>query len=100
MRIQGDNPNLPITTEKLDRTTDPSINPTTTRPAGPQKDTVELSADAQLAQSAVKATDALPAIRQDVVERMRAMLERGEIGNDTRKLADALISHMIENSQE
>lgn len=66
-------------------------------------DRVELSSDAQMLQAAMKAATpeattapsaASPAIRTDLVEKMRAALERGEIG-DPGQLADALIDHLI-----
>jgi hypothetical protein len=56
---------------------------------------VELSSDAQLVTSAVKAAEGAPAIRQDAVERARQKLMAGEIG-DPVKLADRLIDHLLE----
>jgi flagellar biosynthesis anti-sigma factor FlgM len=56
-------------------------------------DRVELSGDAQLLQTALQVAKQTPDIRQDVVERMRAALDRGEIGNDPDRVADALIDH-------
>jgi flagellar biosynthesis anti-sigma factor FlgM len=66
----------------------------TDRPAA-SGDRVEVSKDAQLMTSALKAANDAPAIRHDVVERMRKLLESGELGKDSGKLADALIDHMI-----
>ena len=45
-------------------------------------DTVQLSADAALANDAVKAANESPDIRTDLVERMRALLAAGELGSD------------------
>jgi anti-sigma28 factor (negative regulator of flagellin synthesis) len=36
-------------------------------------------------------------IRQDKVERARAMLANGELGNDPRRLADAIVARLLEN---
>jgi anti-sigma28 factor (negative regulator of flagellin synthesis) len=57
---------------------------------------VELSSDAQLASSAVRAATNAPAIRQDVVEQARQKLLAGQIGQDPLKLADRLIDHLLE----
>jgi anti-sigma28 factor (negative regulator of flagellin synthesis) len=50
-----------------------------------------LSADAETLRAALDQAAAQPDIRQDVVQRMKEMLDRGEVGNDPHKLADALI---------
>jgi flagellar biosynthesis anti-sigma factor FlgM len=57
-------------------------------------DRVEVSRDAQLMTRALKAAGDSSAIRHDVVERMRRLLDSGELGKDSSKLADALIDHM------
>ena len=60
-----------------------------------KSDRVEVSKDAQLMTSALKAAQEAPAVRQDVVERARQALDKGEIGNDSRKLADKLIDTLL-----
>jgi flagellar biosynthesis anti-sigma factor FlgM len=60
-----------------------------------QTDRVEVSKDAQLMTSALKAASGPSEIRHDVVERMRKLLDSGELGRDSEKLADALIDHML-----
>jgi flagellar biosynthesis anti-sigma factor FlgM len=60
-----------------------------------RNDRVELSADARLADSAVRAASRVPEIRQDVVERVRAKLEAGEVGEDLFRLADRMIDSLI-----
>ena len=60
-------------------------------PASASTDAVTLSDDAKLLRTAMQALRETPVIRQDVVERMRAALDKGEIGNDAGVLADALI---------
>jgi flagellar biosynthesis anti-sigma factor FlgM len=60
-----------------------------------QGDRVEVSKDAQLMTSALKAAQESSPIRHDVVERMRKLLDSGELGKDSGKLADALIDHML-----
>ncbi len=60
-----------------------------------QGDRVELSRDAQLMDSAVKAVSSSPEIRQDVVERARQKLMSGELGRDVEHLADRIIDHLL-----
>jgi anti-sigma28 factor (negative regulator of flagellin synthesis) len=43
----------------------------------------------------VKAANESPDIRPDVVERMKQLHDRGELGKDVRKLADSLIDAML-----
>ncbi len=58
-------------------------------------DTVKLSSGAQFATSAVSAAPKAPEVRQDKVERAKAMVADGTLGNDPLKLADALIDRAI-----
>ncbi len=59
--------------------------------AAPGSDNVRLSNDVQLVNAATAAAQQTPDIRQDVVDRMRALLDQGQIGNDANRLANALI---------
>ena len=63
----------------------------------PAGDRVDVSTDAQLVASLLDAAQRAPAIRGDVVERARRLLETGEIGRDGAKLADRLIDHLLGN---
>jgi len=58
-------------------------------------DRVDVSADARLFGVAVDAAAKAPEIRQDVVERAKAKLAAGEIGNDAGRLADRLIDSLL-----
>ena len=58
-------------------------------------DTVEVSADAKLLSEAAKAAQATPAIRADVVERMKEKLAAGEVGNDAGRLADRMLDDIL-----
>jgi flagellar biosynthesis anti-sigma factor FlgM len=75
----------------------PSSNRTAaqTSLAAAKTDRVEVSKDAQLMTSALKAANDSSSIRHDMVDRMRQLLDAGEIGRDTGKVADALIDHML-----
>ena len=60
-----------------------------------KSDRVEVSKDAQLVTTAIKAAQDAPAIRQDAVDRAREALQKGEVGNDSQKLADKLIDTLL-----
>jgi len=61
-------------------------------------DQVRLSSGVQLASSAATAAASAPDIRQDKVDRARALLESGKLGNDANKLADALIDRALSSN--
>lgn len=99
MKIEGQRAEL--LNQALDRVGKPATVSGNQTPATPalsatSADAVNLSDDAQLLQTAMKAADQAPAIRQDVVEKMRAALANGEIGNDPQKLADAMIDRWLD----
>jgi flagellar biosynthesis anti-sigma factor FlgM len=58
-------------------------------------DRVQLSDDVQLMRAGAEAVRRMPDVRPDVVARMRAALDRGEIGNNPQQLADALIDSWL-----
>lgn len=64
--------------------------------AAAKADRVALSKDAQILADAMKAAGQSPDIRPDVVERMKKMLESGELGKDSHKLAESIIDHLME----
>jgi flagellar biosynthesis anti-sigma factor FlgM len=68
----------------------------TERPAASGTDTVELSSDAKLLASALKASSEPSAVRTDVVEAMKQKLAAGEIGNDSGRLADRILDDLLE----
>jgi flagellar biosynthesis anti-sigma factor FlgM len=65
------------------------------RPSGETRDRVDVSPDAQLMTSAIAATNSAPAIRTELVERLRQKLNAGEVGQDSGKLADHLIDDLL-----
>jgi flagellar biosynthesis anti-sigma factor FlgM len=58
-------------------------------------DRVEMSADAQLMTSALNASQKTPAVRTELVERLREKFNAGEIGNDSGRLADRMIDDLL-----
>src|SRR5262245_24084982 len=59
------------------------------------QDRVEVSDDAKLLNDALKAVQDSSDVRPDVVERAKKLLESGELGKDSHKLADRLIGEML-----
>ena len=62
---------------------------------GSTNDRIDVSSDALLLNSAVRAANEAPEIRPAVVERARMKLLSGELGHDAERLADRLIDHML-----
>jgi flagellar biosynthesis anti-sigma factor FlgM len=96
MKIEGNNPGADaLAARKLERAQAEAKEAAAeaVRKAG---DRVELSQDAALAGSAIKAVADGPDIRPDVVERMKTALAAGEVGSDSQKLAESLIDRMLD----
>lgn len=68
------------------------------RPAEDARNTdqVRLSGTGQLAAAAAAAANEAPDVRPEAVARGRALLERGELGNDAGRLADRLIDSLLD----
>lgn len=64
-------------------------------PATSSGDRVELSGDAALRANALKAALEAPAIRTELVEKMREKLNAGRIGQDAGALADAILDDQL-----
>ena len=62
-------------------------------------DQVSLSTGVQLATSAVSAAERSPDVRPEAVERAKALLESGKLGNDPDRLADALIDRALSKDE-
>jgi flagellar biosynthesis anti-sigma factor FlgM len=62
-----------------------------------RSDKVELSSTAHLVTSATSAAQQASEVRPDVVARAKELLERGDIGRDPHRLADALIDRALAN---
>lgn len=63
--------------------------------ASASEDRVALSSDAELVASAMKAASEPPAIRQELVDRLRQKLDAGEVGTNVERLADHLIARLL-----
>ncbi len=95
MKIEGNRPNAEASAAKVESVKAERMAKAG-RGAAAGGDRVELSSDAQLVSSAVKAAEAAPAVRDEAIERARQKLLAGEIGNDLNRLADRLIDHLLE----
>lgn len=96
MKIQGDRPsgvNDAGQAQQVDKAAQQRAQQA--RGAADGGDRVEVSADARLLGKAVDAAAKAPEIRQDVVDRAKAKLAAGEIGNDPGRLADRLIDSLL-----
>jgi flagellar biosynthesis anti-sigma factor FlgM len=64
-------------------------------PGAPGKDQLSLSPDAQVIRAVLDQMTKQPEIRQDLVERMRALDAAGQLGRDAGGLADAMIERWL-----
>lgn len=71
--------------------------PSSTGAGSRTTDRIEVSADAQLMSAALTAASEAPAIRQDVVDRMKEKLANGELGADANALADKILDDVLGN---
>jgi len=94
MKIQAERPDELVPTST---STDRNRNRPEPPPpgGGSAKDRIDVSSDALLLNSAVRAANEAPEIRPAVVEKARMKLLSGELGNDAERLADRLIDHML-----
>jgi flagellar biosynthesis anti-sigma factor FlgM len=93
MKIQAERPDeLAQTTQtSADRHRRTEPTPQGDRPS----DRIDVSSDALLLNSAVRAASEAPAVRPEVVEQAKQKLLSGELGADADRLADRLIDHML-----
>jgi flagellar biosynthesis anti-sigma factor FlgM len=94
MKIQAERPDeLAQTTQtSADRNRRTDATPQSDRPTS---DRIDVSSDALLLNTAVKAANESPEIRADVVAQAKQKLLNGELGADADRLADRLIDHML-----
>jgi flagellar biosynthesis anti-sigma factor FlgM len=96
MKIENDKPN-PLTgqADALSPIA-PGAAPASTNTSAPVNaaDQLTLSAEAQLLKAATDAAAGDPAVRTELVEKMRALLADGKVGTDADSLADSLIDDL------
>ena len=64
------------------------------RSAAGGSDALKLSPEAQFLKTLADQSAEPPVVRQDVVDRMKALLDAGKLGNDPGALADAIIDDL------
>jgi len=98
MKIENDKPN-PLTGQAdplspaAPTGSTPASNTGSAAPA--TTDQLTLSSEAQLLKAAADAATGDPAVRTELVEKMRALLADGKIGTDADQLADSLIDDVL-----
>ena len=100
MKIENNKPGaLTGQTDALTPTAPASSSPGAgkTAPAQGHADQLTLSPEAQLLKAAADAAAGDPAVRADLVEKMRALLAGGQVGTDADSLADSLIDDVLKN---
>ncbi len=71
--------------------------PATRSTQASESDQLTLSPAVRMLQAARESVDAGVPVRQDVVERLRALLADGQLGGDAARLADAIIDSWIDS---
>jgi len=66
-----------------------------TAPGAAAGDQITLSPETRILRAATEAAAQAPAARPEVVARMKALLESGELGRDADSLANAMIDNWI-----
>jgi flagellar biosynthesis anti-sigma factor FlgM len=99
MKIENDKPNpLAGQTDALTPTPSAGSAPAgKTAPAQSRADQLTLSPEAQLLKAAADAAAGDPAVRTELVEKMRALLAEGKIGTDADALAESLLDDVLKN---
>lgn len=97
MKIDGDSNLSPLRNDPVDRAGPEGKTGTPATGSRPGEDSLRLSPDAEIAREAIKRAAALPEIRHDQVERVRKLLEHGEVGRDPERLADAIIDSLVDH---
>jgi flagellar biosynthesis anti-sigma factor FlgM len=98
MKIEANRANLEsVAAQRADRLTYGRSQQASGSAGTDGTDQVKVSDSAALAETARQAAVGAPEIRQDLVQRMRAKLEAGEVGKDAESLADSMIDSMLES---
>lgn len=92
MKIQGERPDEIAAPPSVGQTRGARTD--AAPPAG-TTDRINVSSDARLLNHAVQAANDAPAIRMELVDRAKKLLESGQLGADVDRLADKMIDHMM-----
>jgi len=95
MKIEGQRPTFDPSLERVDqKKTADAAAADAARKSGDQ---LRVSAEAQLANEAVKLATESSDVRPDAVARAKKLLDAGLVGNDAHAIADALITSTMES---
>lgn len=95
MRVEGSRPNSETASAQRLEPVRPARTARTDHSVEPPQDHLNLSPSAQFVLTATKAVEEIPAIREEIVERVRQKLASGEVGQDTHRLAERMIEHLL-----
>ena len=96
MKIHNDNPGaLTSATSALAPTSGQAAPAGKARTPSAPADQITLSPEARALKAITDRAAELPAVRQDVVGRMRALVDTGTLGDDPARLADAIIDDWL-----
>lgn len=95
MKIEGHRPSFDPSLDRVDqKKTGAAASGEASKPGA---DHLRVSAEAQLANDAVKAAGDSSDVRPDVVARVKKLYDAGQVGNDPYAIADALIKSSLES---
>ncbi|MGE3178973.1 MAG: flagellar biosynthesis anti-sigma factor FlgM [Vicinamibacterales bacterium] len=95
MKIEGNRPSFDPSLDRVDQKK--TADAAAADAARLSADRIRVSAEAQLANDAVKAATDSSDVRPEVVERAKKLLDAGRIGQDAGAIADALIKSSLES---
>ena len=96
MKIHNDHPSAQTrATDALAPTTDQASTPGRAQSSSAQADQLRLSPEARALKAVADKAAEPPAIRQDVVDRARVLLDADTLGDDPVQLADAIIDDLL-----
>lgn len=94
MKIESNRPNFDPSLDRVDQKK--AADAAASEAAAKAGDQIRVSAEAQLANEAVKRASESSDVRPEVVARAQKLFAAGLVGNDANQIADALIKSSLE----
>lgn len=95
MKIEGNRPSFDPSLDRVDQKK--AADAAAAEAAKKSGDQIRVSAEAQLANEAVKLASDTSDVRPEVVARAKQLFDAGLVGNDANAIADALIQSSLES---
>lgn len=95
MKIEGNRLSFDASLDRVE--TKKAGDASATDAAKSSNDQIRVSAEAQLANEAVKRAGEASDVRPEVVARVKKLFDAGLVGNDSHAIADALIKSTLES---